>query len=414
MRDDRSVLGTFTLHDFLQAHVLPIANNLTKISPQIENALDPILQDCISVLFEWYQNSSQNTCRYRQGYNRQILLWDSVQAQLENVLTQLGSSSRLVVNQSGTAQENNFIESYASWAFVMKLNAMIEFTLKGFDLDCYKPFESYSLFWYVYYLCEYLQNGLNIIETGIQRTISDIHALNKRMKKLKAGEKKDRLRDQYHKLMELDMPGLQDRLKYMQYERNKCKITQSLCLVEVVQFGILASYNVITNKNPANSKFVNDELIYKLRFKPFSSIGSPETPTFTLSQETLQKFMFKESEFSSRIEESLKFMKGQLNHIEITIGEILRYVESDDEGESMMTGTRLVKEEASEYFTQLKKSSELLKANSKRIVKVLGPKPVQGLENKFTVMLSTSTGASRFFPILEVVERKPRGNGREI
>ncbi|CCD23771.1 Mak10p NDAI_0C01100 [Naumovozyma dairenensis CBS 421] len=408
MREDRTVLGKYSLDGFLKSHVLDLPKNATEQNGDVDTLIQPILQECLSVLFEWYQNSSQNTCRYRQGYNRQLLVWDSVQAQLENMHSQLLSNLQLqVTNGQDNSQSLDYIMSIGAWAYSMKITSMIEFSLKGFDLEIYKPFESYSLFWYSHYLCKHLTNALLLIISHIQKKKDSISAMNKKLK-IESWEEKGKLRTQYHNALDIDLPQFEMNIAFLNYLSKRNKINESLCLVEIIHFAILKSYGIIDEKFPAKSKFVDDTLLHNLRFKPFSSIGSPPLPEIEMFQKSINSFMIKAPDFKRKLNELFKYVNKELSSTTEMIEEILTSIQNGDLKAPLYTGTRLVEEEAVEYFTYLKASVKNLENNSNDIVNKLGDTPSEELKSKFKVELEHMPGSSRYFPILCVKPNTPR------
>lgn len=377
IRDDRTVLGKFSYTQFYLLHVKEFsAQTPSEFESSIGNEL---IQESSNMLLEWYQNCSQNTCRYRQGFNRQLILWDSLQAQFESVNSQV----------------------YCSWTYFMKLSSMIEFSLKGFDLDIYKPFEAYSMFWYVYYLSHHLETFLKDSQNDIESNINAIHSMNKKLKKLKAGEKKDQLRLKYRFAMDNEMEQLQATKQFLNYLLKEINITKSLCLIEVFQFAILKSFGLIDNKNSTPSKFSNERLIHNLRFKPFNSIGVPELPEYEVFQQTLKDFVIEEkgAAFDMKLERATNFIETEVRNVVSSIDEIMQGIKGGDNNGVLVTGTRLVQELSLEYYCKLKHTSKALSVNSKVIVNTLKKNIKNKDSHEYKVELVHTTEGWNYFPI---------------
>ncbi|GMM53498.1 Mak10 protein [Maudiozyma humilis] len=412
IRDDSTFLGKYTFPDAFKMHLQGFSLAGSRASDALDSEpfrslIDPISQEALSALFEWYQNNAQNTARYRQGYNRQLLLWDSVQAQFESLETNFAGSEEDMVSQN-PGDPGVPLMPFASWAFVMKTISMIEFVLKGFDLDVYKPFESFNMFWFTFYLTQQLDACLVKVDVFVQSKIDSIHAINKRMKKQKAGEKKEKLRAQYHEAMEKQMPDLQRNKLYLKYLMCHNDMTKCLSLYEAFQFGLLKSYGVIDTKSPSASKFVNDKLIHDLRFKPFSSIGVPELPSYEVFQEVLGGFVISEPMFKSKVTKTEAFMNEQLKSASNSIDAILKCIKAKDKGGQMFTGTGLIAEDATIYYERLAKTIDSLAENNKSIINTLGASANAELAKKFHVELALTPGLSGYYPLMKLVPTKPR------
>lgn len=407
IKDDSSVLGKWSFADALQSHIRFFSLSGTNADKALNtepfrSLLDPIAQEALNALFEWYQNNSQNTARYRQGYNRQLLLWDSVQAQFEGVELKFdGSEEDSVEGPPGYGGIP--LMPFSSWAFIMKTRAMIEFTLKGFDLDIYKPFEAFQMFWFTFFLAEQLESCLQKVDTFLQSKLNSIHAINKRMKKQKAGEKKEKLRVQYRTEMAESYPSIQRSIAWLKYISTHNNIIKSLCLFETFQFGLLKSYGFIDNNSPAKNKFVNDKLIHDLRFKPFSSIGVPELPSFQVFQEALEGFVISDPMMKAKQEKVLLFMDQQLTSATTYIKSILINIEIGDSNSDVLTGTKFIKDDAILYYSRLQKTIDNLSLNSKALLCTFKKEPDAG---QLRVSLKYEAGLSGYFPLMILTPKK--------
>lgn len=412
IREGTNVLGKYTPYEFVMAHLNCYTLQGTKLSEMmgernIKGLLDPILHESGNVLFEWYQNAAQNTARYRQGYNRQLILWDSIQAQLETIegeLVTFGIEDKVDELPKFSTEVDQHLMPLASWSFTMKVLIMIEFVLKGFSLEIYKPYESFSMYWFSFYLSQQVESCIQKIQVFIESKIKAIHSMNKKIKKLKPGDKRDKLKQQYRQAMDTQMVQLQTNKQFNNYHLQHCAIIKSLSLFQVFQFGILKSYGVI-NDSPPSGKFVDGKLIHNLRFKPFSSVGVPELPSYELFKQVLSEFVPTEPSLPTKVARVMNFMKQQLDESDITLDNIIQSIKGNDSNGVTNTATRLVKEEALEYYTQLKTSIKALRTNSLVVFEKLKSRQRAGLGEKYRVNFSYMEGTSDFFPLLNLVER---------
>ncbi|EDO14508.1 hypothetical protein Kpol_286p1 [Vanderwaltozyma polyspora DSM 70294] len=412
IRDDQTILGKYSLDEFMDMHLNEVTMAGTNSSRLCLDGdsyllLEPVYQEAIRVALDYYQNKAQNTCRVRQGYNRHLILWDSLQAQMENVEIELESIG--IVNKADEEQESTFLP-YSSWIYVNKVTIMLDFILKGFDLGVYKPFEAFAMYWYGYYLTHKQEFCLKTILQFLDSRINSIHAINKRVKKQKSAEKKEALRAKYKHAMSNEMPQLQTNKRYINYLLLKSSIEKSLCLVQVFQFAILKSYGIIDYKTPSESTFINDELIHDLRMKPFSSIGVPELPTYKEFNNALQDFSIQEPMFSSKLNKSMEYMKKELSSVAEAVEQIKKCISTGDNNGSIVTGTRLVKEESFQVYEQLGNTTKALQVNSEIIRKKLGEKPQSNLIEKYLVDTTFPPNASTFFPLFSLVNIQPSKN----
>lgn len=406
IRDDQTILGKYSTLDCIHMHLREFSAMSTTISKQSPQELEPILQEAMNVLFEWYQNTAQNTSRYRQGYNRQLLLWDALHAQMET--TEFELAQRGIAGQTMGQQGRIPFMPYSSWAFSMKVTAMLDYVTKGFDLDVYKPFESFSMFWYAYYLSYNLEACLENVQQFIDSKINSIHGLAKKIKKVKTIEKKNELKAQHRHLMDTEMEQLRTNKRYLSYLFMNTAIIKSLSLAQVFQFSILRYLGIIDTNSPAKSKFTSDRLLHDLRFKPFSSIGVPDVLTYETLQSTLREFSIEGTMSSVKLENARQCMDKELQSASNAIETIKKCISAGDNNGLIVTGTRLVKEEALDYYNHLQVSVEAIIANSTTISSHLKSLKSAEWKHRHEVRLNVPKGGSPFFPLLELIEKVDR------
>lgn len=385
VKQDHSVLENFSAFEFWQLHV----NEFTGIDfcekLEIDNDLELIFQEASNVLLEFYQNAAQNTCRYRQGFNRQILLWDSLQAQLEAKEADLRSSGEF--DEVDMEAISTSIYLCTSWVYSMKLYSMSEFILKGFELDIYKPYEAYTMYWYCYYLQVHYKDTLERLKGLIGDKITAIHNINKKMKKLKAGDKKERVRKQYREAMDNEMPNLRNAEKDLDTMIKRCSIHKSMCLSEVLYFALLRSFSLIDAVSPNPVYLSNDKLIHDLRLKTFSSIGVPELPKYEVFQKTLNDFTITEPLFQLKLDKTIECIRNELDTADRDIATILKYIATEEDSDYALIGCSSVKDEATVYYETIRTSLKCIRENTKlfedktKLKKLQNSKTIAILEN---------------------------------
>lgn len=409
IRDNRTVLGRYTLSEFTYKHLVEFSLMCSAEQDFPPEITEPPLLEATNVLFEWYQNTSQNTSRYRQGYNRQLLLWDSLQAQIEAMevewLSKQIDAEDIDYVETKEGEQPTPLLPYTSWVYAMKVKSMIEFILKGFDLQVYKPFETYAMYWYVYYLGHQWEICLKKIQIFVDSKINAIYALNKKVKKSKSAEKREQLKSQYRSAMDNYMPQLQANRRFIQYLLMEATLYMSLSIAQVFQFGILSSFGLINNKSPAKSKFTTDELLYNLRMKPFCSIGVPELLPYELMESTFKEFVPAEPMFTLKLNKAIICLHKELNESKAKVEHVLKCIQGGDNNGVLVTATQLVKSEATNFYEGVKTSIETIEANAKKIQSTLGSKPNANLAEKYSVQLQFCQGGSSFFPMLSLTPR---------
>lgn len=410
IRSNQTVLGKYSPSEFAHEHLLEFSLMCTKGD---ECQTDHTLLEAANVLFEWYQNTSQNTSRYRQGYNRQLLLWDSLQAQIEAVEVDFLSEDHDGDYVEVKEGERTPLLPYTSWCYTMKIRAMIEFLLKGFDLQVYKPFETFTMYWYSYYLAHQLEICLKKVFQFVEGKITYIHSLNKKVKKAKSSEKKETLKTQYRFAMDNYMEQLQVNKRFIQYMLYESSLVKSLSLAQVFQFGILTSYGLIHNKSPAKNKFTTDELLYNLRMKTFSTIGVPEMLPYDLMQSTFQEFVPDEPMFTIKLNRATECLTKELELAMSRVDTIIKCINGGDNNGLLVTATRLVKSQALDYYNRVKNSIIAFEDNAKQIRAALGTtKPKSDLNLMYNVQLECPEDGSSFFPLL--VLSKPNNRAKHV
>lgn len=291
IRDDRLILGSL-LH--LDAYVGQAIESLVGVntvilkpinaaSLKVETALlvqkkiAQLKTDLESTIYYNLLIYGNNPCRQQQLRNKGLVIWDTLQINsetLESELFVLGIGDELTTGEA--------LLAVSLFIFHTKLSEMLLLLINGIDLELYKDYELFLIYWYALYLSQLLlELDLGRICNIIEGKINFItHTLPKRLKKLK-GEKKQKLRDQHAHLVEHVLPKLE---KTLRYHRNYTLVKlKAYCLMFEAVKSMLMIYHYIGATNfmeSASKSLTSFENYFNLRLKPWLSIGVPQLPTF--------------------------------------------------------------------------------------------------------------------------------------
>lgn len=303
IRDDRSILGSdvslasLTLKimenvtckraeifdDESWSSIQGTENHIADTKDHIKAKIKGVLQELETGVYHNIITLACNRCRQRQLMSRGIIVWDSLQVTCESLEMELWSNFGVgdkLLTYSNPSEDTPALP-LASFVFVNKLSLMLEVALRGFELNLYRPFEMSWMYWYSSYLTKFMidfhtQRINRINELKIEELTAN---LQKKIKKLKAGPKKQSLKElfDYHSLT--TVPQLQ-----LTMERNNSFVIKSfegiheLCEGLRLMFVVLHSLELIDIF--PRLELTSLENIYNLQMKPFSSVGTPMLPSF--------------------------------------------------------------------------------------------------------------------------------------
>lgn len=300
IRDDKSIAGLEeTVSNFgirCMESICLVANSV--MSPEkwnLESTSDPelvkneclqkishLLDDFDAAFYQKLNVFGNNRCRQRQLLTRNLVTWDSLQFNSENTevhLFRYGIGDR--ISQQGSVDQPAL--SISSYIYYVKLSMMIEVVLSGFEHELYRASEAHIMYWYAGELYAHVHQHLS----GRLRDINVfklawIHNIPKRVKKAK-GAKKDALRVQHQQLVAEAVPILQENIALIEAHLTPLSMLHYY-LCRGVSMAIQVLQCLLEPLNAA-SQLESDEKMYRLRMKPFSSIGTPELPTYARFRE---------------------------------------------------------------------------------------------------------------------------------
>lgn len=247
------------------------ANSLTKVSQlidDVENAMYQKLSAC-----------SNNRCRQRQLNNRNIVVWDLLQFNAERIeqeVHEIGIGDKL---------DPALVEpalGISLFVYHQKLEVMVDVALSGFEQHLYKPFEAADMFYYAAYLSQITYSHLtNRVQSVNEGKLASITALSKKLKKLKAGPKKDQLRRTIRHMEDVVAPQVRSNMAYIrQYVAPSNQALFMVCYAVSNAIEAMHSFSLLPTTD--TDALVDRETLFNLRMKPWSSVGVPELPTFAM------------------------------------------------------------------------------------------------------------------------------------
>ncbi|EGV63160.1 hypothetical protein CANTEDRAFT_134993 [Yamadazyma tenuis ATCC 10573] len=277
IREDQSILGSvYHLSDLtldLMNHVNVFNCNVSNPKTwNLNNADTELVMDALSQLLKdleagVYQNLTvyaNNRCRQRQLINKNLLVWDSLQVQSENFEMEIYNNYKIGDKLSDTDENALPISSFI---YSTKLELMIEFLLIGIELELYREFEIYSIYWYINYLTKvYINHSTERLLKFNKYKISKIVAKKKKSKNKQELEQK---REKLTKINE----ALQHKIDYW---KGFQRLINSVCLL----LNYLQNQKMIKFDDLTANFITSFESLFRLRFKPFESIGVPSQLTF--------------------------------------------------------------------------------------------------------------------------------------
>ncbi|CCE72843.1 Piso0_000442 [Millerozyma farinosa CBS 7064] len=311
VRDDRSLLGssegiesycmrllenstcflsqifhpeTWTSVQGSEAHILSVRD-------EVNEKVERLMTDIVTGLYHNMVSFTCNRCRQRQLNSRGITLWETLQVNSESLELDLDNKYSIGdrLGDSDSLDDQPALP-LSSFVYTTKLSIMIDVALSGFELNLYKPYEMNWIHWFVSYLSSiFISFYKNRIDQLLNYKKGYITIqLPKRIKKQKAGAKKDALKAQHKAYVTKILPLIEETISY----NNNFIIPLYECLKSItdalqLSFYALNMLNIIDLV--PNFEMCSTEHIYNLRFKPWSAVGVPEIPTYSHYLRTLPK-----------------------------------------------------------------------------------------------------------------------------
>ncbi|ODV95837.1 hypothetical protein PACTADRAFT_33041 [Pachysolen tannophilus NRRL Y-2460] len=435
IREDRSIMGdpktridSLLLKDLISltccdSKIFQEYENYEKKGSKINNHnrieyIDKFLELLANLENNYYSNFltiSQNPCRQRQHFNRSILTWDTLQVQSEMFEQELfqkyniNDFYKVDGNNNDHHQEEIQSMPISSWIYYHKLKSMLEVVLRGVELEIYKKWELYSIFWYSSYLYEILIEHLHRIQHANSYKKNLILNMPKKIKKLKSGEKKQQLKEIYKIKSKQILPQLIEIETRLEQDFTIFTILKNLSDCEKYLFSILDDLKLL---ELPKLNMVPESLSYGLKMKPFQSVGVPEFPTFTKWQ-MVKKSLQTNVDTKEKKLHTLTCIKKLCDFIKTQISDTITKLnnnnnnnnkDKNENGKSQFTD--FVQKELTLWHNQLLRSCIGISLTCSLLSKQLVDpnfQDINQIHHKYTVLLQRD-GYHRYFPCIKVVE----------
>lgn len=384
IRDDRSVLGDEQFDELLMEDLLTFtccdAALFNTDNLVAKNKVNGFMEQMNIAYFEWYSAMSQNPCRQRQHFSRAIVLFDTLQANSEELEMELENVFQ--IKDHFEDEQGNSIPALpiSSWVYYQKLFIMLQVVLRGFELDVYKLWEYQSMYWYASYLIDHIEALLNRITQYNNYKIESIKDMSKKLKK-KTGEQKARYKEKYHFKLENILPILERTNEVIKNLIIKNQIFRGICHLQLYNLETLTKNGYV--KTPDFPFIKDDSILYDLRMKPFSTVGVPSCPTF--------------DDFTREIQH-ISITKEKANEIKTTVLEQIKYFVEEIEKDNKSIGMRLNKLDWINWFKELQKSTIGITLTSIKNQEATSPSDYRAVVS--------SEGFHRYFPLVKVEAKK--------
>lgn len=353
--------------------------------------LNQLLSDIETGIYHNLSSVTNNRCRQRQLMSRGIVIWDTLQVSSESLELELwqqyGIGDRIEGPDSIRDEPSLPLSSFV---YLTKLNVMLEVALSGFETNIYKPFEMSWMYWYISYLteviAEFYSNQIKSINN--LKIYSITTSVPKKIKKLKSGPKKQKLKQQNEIQQKIHLPMLEKINDY-----NNSYVIESYKGLRMLSDGarmlfIMLHALEITNITPS-FELTSLEKIYNLQMKPWSSVGVPNLPHFkqyekSISIDFLRKLPHPQK--LDKIKQILETIINKFNDSKTVYMSISKIIE-DDEGE------QFIGDGITEWYKALIKTCVMYSLEVNNIKKL-----IESGFNKDDYNLEIGEGYHRYFP----------------
>lgn len=325
IRDNKSIFGSpniFLNFEFIKSLISNlVGDNTAVLSPEMINnsglkqetiaeivrSLDQSTQELESAVYHTITLYGNNPCRQQQLMSKSLLIWDTLQVAWENFESELFTKFKI----GEELASGDIGLTVSSYIYYNKLTLMFRLLLRGFDLELYKEYEYYLIYWYGNYLAkliiELLQGRIyNILQSKINYIEK---TLPKRLKKLKAGIKKQQLKDLIQYNQTIILPKIKTTLEY-QSQYLLPSYQGILQLMEGIRMYliILSAFGIVDFMKSTPNSLASFESLFNLRLKPWSSIGVPRLPTFQHYTQSLNILFIQNASTTERITNTKKVL----------------------------------------------------------------------------------------------------------
>ncbi|KAK9366149.1 Mak10 subunit, NatC N-terminal acetyltransferase-domain-containing protein [Lipomyces kononenkoae] len=296
----RKILGKFSVRDAVISDI----TDLCCPSPALfamddahpcRQTLDLFLSRAEACFESLFSIMCHNRSRLRQRLCSAILDWDSLQVDSEHLESRVEmlEFSPLLPTVTG-GEEGLRALPLSSWVYFRKLQIMTWIVFMGFELDIYRLDEWPLMLWYGDYILGAMDSHLERIETILEITVAtqpDSTASSGRTRKAKKN-KGATMTTTTAPAPGVPPPSQESLIRtrtWMAQLRSQTAAYKELChgymcfMAALVLAGCVRSLTT-SPSDPSRNEYTSPELWYRLRLKPFSTIGVPEIPSFETYQ----------------------------------------------------------------------------------------------------------------------------------
>ncbi|KAK9324711.1 Mak10 subunit, NatC N-terminal acetyltransferase-domain-containing protein [Lipomyces orientalis] len=290
---NRKIVGKFSMRDAVIADITDLCCPSPALfaiddSHSCRQALEMFLTRAEVCFENLFSVMCHNRSRLRQRLCSVILDWDSLQVDSEHLESNhdMLEFSPLLSTDQTSGEEGLRALPLSSWVYFRKLQIMIWIVFMGFELDIYRLDEWPLMLWYGDYVLGVMDSHIARIEMVLEITAamppdSTTHSTKPRKSKKNKGSNA--------KLASvLPTPSPQSIMRsrsWLAGLRSQMAAYKELCqgymcfMAALVLAGCVRSF-AVSHLDQSKKEFMSPELLYKLRLKPFSTIGVPEVPSF--------------------------------------------------------------------------------------------------------------------------------------
>lgn len=343
VRDDATVFGVEKVSDFLNEEMLRFScwdsEYINTSNEIVKQKVAELTHQISSVALEWLSVMNQNPCRQRQHFSRLITVFDTLEYNSENFERNLKEVFQ--VNEEFEYNGELVLAlPITSWVCYVKMDIMLHVVLRGFELELYQTWEFHQMYWYVNYLVD---NILLILDRVIEYNRSKIYKIQqmKNQLKKKKGDQKLRYKEKMMK-RQAQIPSLQLFVDTLNKKIVQYKIIQGLAVLQSIQLQKYIKSGIL--KTPDFPFVQNEEILYKLRMKPFASVGVPSLPPY--------------SHYQFHLKTSLKqpHTPQDINHVKSSILSNIKIITDGIQSKDVTVSMHICSQDWLHWFRQLQRS----------------------------------------------------------
>lgn len=248
--------------------------------PRVSSTYAELMAALETALIEALMVYASNTCRHHQLRTKSLVMLDSLQVRWEQFEFEL--FDKYAVGEATTTGQAAMPVS--SFVYFKKLETMIKVVLQGISLDLCREYEILLVYWYCSILYDHQLSHIDTrLRLILQSRIYYIEStLPKKLKKLKAGAKKEAVKAQLKFSAQNVLPKLKLSLLVLdEHIRKPVAALDQLIRGRTQILHIVSMLGVCHFSQGPPGSLTTHERLFDSRLKPFLSIGVPPKPTYS-------------------------------------------------------------------------------------------------------------------------------------